>query len=86
MSLNYTPWLRKLVNDIFLADLSAYYKIGSSDNESCTQFEIRGQESGILAAVIAHLSAYVGNIPTPRPLAFVAPDDGIGGIIQGRAA
>lgn len=34
VSLNYTPWLRKLVNDIFLADLSGYYKIGSSDNQA----------------------------------------------------
>ncbi|MDE5628191.1 MAG: type IX secretion system outer membrane channel protein PorV [Muribaculaceae bacterium] len=33
-SLSYTPWLRKLVNDIFLADLSGYYKIGSSDNQA----------------------------------------------------
>ena len=57
--------------------------VGEREHESCTQFEIRGQESGILAAVIAHLCAYVGNIPTPRPLAFVAPDDGIGGIISG---
>lgn len=34
VSLNYTPWLRKLVNDIFLADLSGYYKIGGNDNQS----------------------------------------------------
>lgn len=34
VALNYTPWLRKLVNDIFLADLSAYYKIGSGDNQA----------------------------------------------------
>lgn len=34
VSLNYTPWLRKLVNDIFLADLSGYYKIGGSDNQA----------------------------------------------------
>ncbi len=34
VSLNYTPWLRKLVNDIFLANLSAYYKIGSGDNQA----------------------------------------------------
>ncbi len=33
-SLNYTPWLRKLVNDIFLADLSGYYKIGGNDNQA----------------------------------------------------
>lgn len=34
VSLNYTPWLRKLVNDIFLADLSGYWKIGSGDNQA----------------------------------------------------
>lgn len=34
VSLNYTPWLRKLVNDIFLANLSGYYKIGSGDNQA----------------------------------------------------
>lgn len=34
VSLSYTPWLRKLVNDIFLANLSAYYKIGSNDNQA----------------------------------------------------
>lgn len=34
VSLSYTPWLRKLVNDIFLADVSGYYKIGSQDNQA----------------------------------------------------
>lgn len=34
ISLNYTPWLRKLVNDIFLADVSGYYKLGSNDNQA----------------------------------------------------
>lgn len=34
VALNYTPWLRKLVNDIFLADLSGYWKIGSQDNQA----------------------------------------------------
>lgn len=33
-SLSYTPWLRKLVNDIFLANLSGYYKIGGNDNQA----------------------------------------------------
>ena len=28
LSLNYTPWLRQLVNDIDLAYLSGYYRIG----------------------------------------------------------
>lgn len=34
VSLNYTPWLRKLVNDIFLADLSGYWKLGQEDNQA----------------------------------------------------
>ena len=34
VSLSYTPWLRKLVNDIFLANLAGYWKIGSNDNQS----------------------------------------------------
>ena len=33
-SLSYTPWLRKLVNDIFLANLSGYWKFGSEDNQA----------------------------------------------------
>ena len=33
-SLSYTPWLRKLVNDIFLANLAGYYKIGRNDNQA----------------------------------------------------
>ena len=31
VSLSYTPWLRKLVNDVALSNLSGYYKIGDSD-------------------------------------------------------
>ena len=34
VSLNYTPWLRNLVNDIFLANVSGYYKLGSYDNQA----------------------------------------------------
>lgn len=34
VSLSYTPWLRKLVNDIFLANLAGYWKIGNSDNQA----------------------------------------------------
>jgi hypothetical protein len=33
-SLSYTPWLRKLVNDIFLANLAGYWKLGSDDNQA----------------------------------------------------
>ena len=29
--LSYTPWLRKLVNDVALAYLAGYYKLGDSD-------------------------------------------------------
>lgn len=34
VSLSYTPWLRKLVNDIFLANLAGYWKLGSDDNQA----------------------------------------------------
>ncbi len=34
VSLSYTPWLRKIVNDIYLANLAGYYKIGSNDNQA----------------------------------------------------
>ncbi|MDE7495494.1 MAG: PorV/PorQ family protein, partial [Muribaculaceae bacterium] len=34
LAISYTPWLRKIVNDIFLADLSGYYKLGSGDNQA----------------------------------------------------
>ena len=34
MALSYTPWLRKIVNDIFLAELAGYWKPGSGDNQA----------------------------------------------------
>lgn len=34
LSLSYTPWLRSLVNDIFLANLSGYWKPGNDDNQA----------------------------------------------------
>lgn len=34
ISLSYTPWLRKLVNDIYLGNLAGYWKIGSEDNQA----------------------------------------------------
>ena len=34
VALSYTPWLRKIVNDIFLADVSGYYKLGEGDNQA----------------------------------------------------
>ena len=34
VSLSYTPWLRKIVNDIYLASLAGYYKIGGGDNQA----------------------------------------------------
>ena len=34
IGLSYTPWLRKLVNDIFLANLTGYWKLGSGDNQA----------------------------------------------------
>ena len=34
VAISYTPWLRKIVNDIFLADVTGYYKLGSNDNQA----------------------------------------------------
>lgn len=34
VAINYTPWLHKLVNDIFLTNLSGYYKLGRDDNQA----------------------------------------------------
>lgn len=34
LSLSYTPWLRKIVNDIFLANLAGYWKLGAEDNQA----------------------------------------------------
>ncbi|MFI3240423.1 MAG: type IX secretion system outer membrane channel protein PorV [Bacteroidales bacterium] len=34
ISMTYTPWLRKLVNDIALTYLAGYYKIGNEDNQA----------------------------------------------------
>ncbi|MDE6330801.1 MAG: type IX secretion system outer membrane channel protein PorV [Muribaculaceae bacterium] len=34
LSISYTPWLRKIVNDIFLANLAGYWKPGSGDNQA----------------------------------------------------
>ncbi|MDR2809525.1 MAG: type IX secretion system outer membrane channel protein PorV [Tannerellaceae bacterium] len=34
IGLSYTPWLRRLVNDVALAYLSGFYKIGNNDNQA----------------------------------------------------
>lgn len=34
IGISYTPWLRKIVNDIFLADVTGYWKLGSGDNQA----------------------------------------------------
>lgn len=34
LSISYTPWLRKIVNDIFLANIAGYWKLGGGDNQA----------------------------------------------------
>lgn len=34
VAISYTPWLRKIVNDIFLGDISGYWKPGRDDNQA----------------------------------------------------
>lgn len=69
VSLSYTPWLRKIVNDIYLANLSGYFKIGSGDNQAVSASlryfsygEINQTESGASIASIHpfELAADVG--------------------------
>ncbi len=53
VALSYTPWLRKIVNDIYLANLTGYMKIGKGDNQAVSASlryfsygEINSTESG----------------------------------------
>jgi len=34
ISISYTPWLQKLVNDIYLANVTGYYKFGTDNNQA----------------------------------------------------
>ena len=34
VAISYTPWLRKIVNDIFLGDITGYWKLGNDDNQA----------------------------------------------------
>lgn len=34
VAISYTPWLRKIVNDIFLADITGFWKLGGGDNQA----------------------------------------------------
>lgn len=62
VSLSYTPWLRKLVNDIFLANLAGYWKIGSGDNQaisaSLRYFSLGEVNSQDVANVTTSLQPY----------------------------
>lgn len=62
VSLSYTPWLRKLVNDIFLANLAGYWKIGSNDNQavsaSLRYFSLGEVNSSDLSGVATSLNPY----------------------------
>ena len=58
VALSYTPWLRKLVNDVALAYLAGYYKLGDSDMQaigaSLRYFSLgEVQESGMEEWVIS---------------------------------
>jgi hypothetical protein len=62
VSLSYTPWLRKLVNDIFLANLAGYWKIGSGDNQaisaSLRYFSLGEVNSESLGGVTESINPY----------------------------
>lgn len=63
VSLSYTPWLRKIVNDIYLANLSGFYKIGGSDNQAVSASlryfslgEVQATDGG--SATVATINPY----------------------------
>jgi hypothetical protein len=62
VSLSYTPWLRKLVNDIFLANLAGYWKLGSGDNQaisaSLRYFSLGEVNSESLGGVTESINPY----------------------------
>lgn len=62
VALSYTPWLRKLVNDIFLANLAGYWKIGSGDNQaisaSLRYFSLGEVSSESLGGVVETINPY----------------------------
>ena len=61
VSLNYTPWLRRLVNDMYLANLAGYYRIG---NYSAVSTSLRYFNMGEVE--LPH-SGSTGAIPTIHP-------------------
>ncbi len=65
LSLSYTPWLRKIVNDIFLANLSGYWKPGSNDNQAFS--------ASLRYFSLGEVSTYYGegaNVQTINPYEF----------------
>ena len=62
VSLSYTPWLRKLVNDIFLANLAGYCKLGTNDNQaisaSLRYFSLGEVNSESLGGVTESINPY----------------------------
>lgn len=61
VSLNYTPWLRRLVNDMYLANLTGFYRIG---NYSTVSTSLRYFNMGEVE--LPH-SGSTGAIPTIHP-------------------
>lgn len=61
VSLNYTPWLRRLVNDMYLANLTGFYRIG---NYSAVSTSLRYFNMGEVE--LPHSSS-TGAIPTIHP-------------------
>lgn len=61
LSLNYTPWLRRLVNDMYLANLTGFYRIG---NYSAVSTSLRYFNMGEVE--LPH-SGSTGAIPTIHP-------------------
>ena len=66
VSLSYTPWLRKIVNDIFLADVSGYWKFGGGDNQALSA----SLRYFSLGEVQTSSDVYAGQTFNPYEMAF----------------
>ena len=67
VSLSYTPWLRKIVNDVALAYVSGFYKLGDSDQQAIGT-SLRYFSLGEIA--MTEYGGAVYNQVTPYEMAF----------------
>lgn len=66
-SISYTPWLRNLTDDMFLAYLTGYYKVGKGQAVAASlnyfnngEIDLRDQNGGLIDQIVAQEFAFAG--------------------------